>query len=75
MIALATQSALLTLAAAFLAMGLARLLIPVQKGLISLPISAVWPLPVLALIIGIVGSAAGVRKAVTVDPAQAFGGP
>lgn len=75
MIALATQSAILTLVAAFLAMGLARLLIPVQKGLISLPISAVWPLPVLALIIGVVGSAAGVRKAVTVDPAQAFGGP
>ena len=75
MIALAAQSALLTLVAAFVAMGLARLLIPVQKGLISLPISAIWPLPVLALIIGVVGSAAGVRKAVSVDPSQAFGGP
>jgi putative ABC transport system permease protein len=75
MIALAVQSALLTLVAALVSIGLAHLLVPVQKGLISLPITAIWPLPVLALLIGIVGSAAGVRKAVTVDPAQAFGGP
>lgn len=75
MIALAVQASMLTLVAAMVSIGLAHLLVPFQKGLISLPITSIWPLPVLALLIGVLGSAAGVRKAVTVDPSQAFGGP
>jgi putative ABC transport system permease protein len=32
-------------------------------------------LPVVGLVVGLVSSAAGLRKAVGVEPAMAFGGP
>jgi putative ABC transport system permease protein len=32
-------------------------------------------LPVIAVVIGLLASVAGMRRAVTVDPALAFGGP
>jgi putative ABC transport system permease protein len=32
-------------------------------------------LPVIAVVIGLLASVAGLRRAITVDPALAFGGP
>ena len=39
------------------------------------PGAAFVALPVIAVLIGLIASAAGLRRAVSVDPAIAFGGP
>ena len=39
------------------------------------PDGGVRALPVIAVVIGLIASAAGLRRAVSVDPALAFGGP
>ncbi len=41
----------------------------------DVPTSAFVALPVIAVVIGLLASVAGLRRAVTVDPALAFGGP
>jgi putative ABC transport system permease protein len=42
---------------------------------VVVPTSAFVLLPVIAVVIGLLASVAGMRRAVTVDPALAFGGP
>jgi putative ABC transport system permease protein len=42
---------------------------------ISVPVAARALLPVVGLAVGLIASAAGLRKAVGVEPAMAFGGP
>jgi putative ABC transport system permease protein len=42
---------------------------------VVVPTSALVLLPVIAVVIGLLASVAGLRRAVTVDPALAFGGP
>jgi putative ABC transport system permease protein len=41
---------------------------------ISIPASAYIVLPIVAIIVGLVSSLVALRRAVTVDPALAFGG-
>ena len=42
---------------------------------VVIPTSALALLPVIAIFVGLAASIAGLRRAVTVDPALAFGGP
>jgi putative ABC transport system permease protein len=42
---------------------------------ISFPARTLILLPLVALLVGLVGSLAGARRAIAVDPATAFGGP
>ena len=42
---------------------------------VDIPRVAFALLPVVAITIGVLASLAGLRRAVTVDPALAFGGP
>jgi putative ABC transport system permease protein len=46
---------------------------------LSLPVSISWRayvlLPLIAVAVGLLASLAGLRRAVAVDPASAFGGP
>jgi putative ABC transport system permease protein len=42
---------------------------------IVIPASALWTLPLLAILVGIVAGLVGVRRSVKIDPATAFGGP
>jgi putative ABC transport system permease protein len=42
---------------------------------VDIPPVAFVLLPVIALVIGVLGSLAALRRAVMVDPALAFGGP
>jgi putative ABC transport system permease protein len=42
---------------------------------VDIPEIAFLLLPVVAVTIGVLASVAGLRRAVTVDPARAFGGP
>jgi putative ABC transport system permease protein len=72
---LAIQAVLLSIGAAVIGSGVAAVLGPN----LSLPVSISWRayllLPVIAVVVGLLASIAGLRRAVTVDPATAFGGP
>ena len=48
---------------------------PVVPLLIVVPTSAYISLPLVAAVVGLLASLAGFRRAVSVDPALAFGGP
>ena len=72
---LAMQAVALSLAAAVLALAVSRLLVPAFPLTIAIPPRAMLLLPVVALAVGLVASVAGLRRAVTVEPALAFGGP
>ncbi|HVF19533.1 MAG TPA: ABC transporter permease [Mycobacteriales bacterium] len=72
---LALQAVLLSVAAAVLALGVSQLLLPAFPLTIAIPTRAMLVLPVVALGVGLLASVAGLRRAVTVAPAHAFGGP
>jgi putative ABC transport system permease protein len=72
---LSMQAVLLSLAAAVIAIGLARVLRPLFPVPLAIPARAVLFLPVIALIVGLLASISAIRRAVSVDPALAFGGP
>lgn len=71
----AIQAVFLALASALLSVGVARLLVPAFPLGIRIPSSDYVLLPVVALLVGILASIAGARRAVSVDPAAAFSGP
>jgi putative ABC transport system permease protein len=50
-------------------------LVPLFPMRVVVPTSAFLLLPVVGVVIGLLASAAGMRRAVTIDPALAFGGP
>jgi putative ABC transport system permease protein len=72
---LALQAVVVALLAAALGVILAQLLAPVFPMIVVVPMSAYLVLPVIAIVIGLLASVAGLRRAVAVDPALAFGGP
>ena len=54
---------------------LSLVLAPVFPMRVEIPTSAFLLLPVIGVMIGLLASGAGMRRAVTIDPALAFGGP
>ena len=74
-VGLALQAALLATAAAVVGVVVAQLLLPLFPMNFDVPPVARALLPVVGLVVGLVSSAAGLRKAVGVEPAMAFGGP
>ena len=72
---LALQAVVVALLAAALGAILAQLLAPLFPMLVVVPASAYMALPVVAIVIGLLASLAGLRRAVSIDPALAFGGP
>jgi putative ABC transport system permease protein len=72
---LALQAVLMAVASALLGVLLSRVLSPLFPMRVDIPDAAFLLLPVLAVVIGLLASLAGMRRAVTVDPALAFGGP
>jgi putative ABC transport system permease protein len=72
---LALQAVVVALLAAALGVILANLLAPLFPMIVVVPTSAYLALPVIATAIGLLASVAGLRRAVAVDPALAFGGP
>lgn len=72
---LALQAMLIALAAAVIGSGLAVILGPRFPLLVRIPGTAYATLPLIGLIVGLVASLSGLRRAVAVDPALAFGGP
>jgi len=68
------QAVLVALAAAILAVGASRIValgMPVKTGLSG---AAVVQLMVISIVVGVLASLAGVRRALSTDPAAAFGG-
>lgn len=72
---LMVQAFVLSAVSAGLAVGLSRLLSGLFPSVISFPARTLVLLPFVALAVGLVGSLAGARRAIVVDPASAFGGP
>lgn len=72
---LAAQAALLSTSASVLGLGLAQLILPLFPLNFEVPTGARFLLPLVGLVVGLLASAAGLRRAVGVDPAMAFGGP
>jgi putative ABC transport system permease protein len=72
---LAMQSVIVALLAALVGAGLSRLLGPLFPMQVIVPAAAFIALPVVAVVIGLIASATGLQRAVSVDPALAFGGP
>jgi putative ABC transport system permease protein len=72
---LALQAILVAVIAAAVGALLSVALAPLFPMRVAVPQSAYILLPLIAVVIGVFASAAGLRRAVTVDPALAFGGP
>ena len=72
---LAMQAVIVAVLAALLGGVLSVLLGPLFPMRVDIPRAAFMLLPVVAITIGVLASLAGLRRAVTVDPALAFGGP
>jgi putative ABC transport system permease protein len=73
-LSLALQALILSLAAAAVGIVLANVLAPTFPMRVTVPARVAAPLPVIAVVVGLLGSLVGLRRAVTVDPALAFGG-
>lgn len=71
---LASQAVVLSLGAAVIAIAVAKVLAPRFPLAVEIPTRAYIVLLVVAILVGLAGSAAGLRRAVKVDPALAFGG-
>ncbi|HZQ59345.1 MAG TPA: ABC transporter permease [Acidimicrobiales bacterium] len=72
-VGVAAQAVAVTLAAAVLAALTANLLKPLYPLPVSIPVSAFLLLPVTAVVVGVAASLVALRRAVSVDPALAFG--
>jgi putative ABC transport system permease protein len=71
---LAFQAIVLSISSAIVAIIMAFLLSPVMPMSVETPASIFIVLPVVAVIVGLLASISGLRRAVGVDPALAFGG-
>jgi putative ABC transport system permease protein len=71
---LAFQAVVLALLSAVVAIVLAALLAPTMPMAVEVPGSAYAQLVIVAVVIGVLASLFGLRRAVSVDPALAFGG-
>ncbi len=69
---LVVESVVLTAVSAVVAVVLSRILAGLFPAVISFPARTLLLLPVVAVAIGVMGSLAGARRAIAVDPAQAF---
>jgi putative ABC transport system permease protein len=71
---LAFQAVALALCSAIAAYILSFLLTPLMSLVVNIPMSAYILLPVVAVLVGLISSLVALRRAVTIDPALAFGG-
>ena len=69
------QAIIVALLAALVGAGLSMLLGPLFPMQVIVPVEAFIALPAIAIAIGLIASATGLHRAVSVDPALAFGGP
>lgn len=70
----ALQSLVLTLAAGIIGVLLAQVIAPVLPMHSEIGAGSYLMLAAVGIVVGVLGSIAGIRRAVTIDPASAFGG-
>lgn len=70
---LGLQAAMVGVIAGIMSIGLAHVMKPIYPGLLSLPLRVAWPVIPVAVVIAVLSSFVGVRRAIRVDPSQAFG--
>ncbi len=75
LLGLCLQAVIVAVVAAVLGGLLSLVLGPLFPMRVVVPTSAFLLLPVIGVVIGLLASVAGMRRAVTIDPALAFGGP
>ncbi len=73
--ALIAQAVLTALGASVAGIGITYLIAPAFPAAVSLPARLLVLLPTVAVVIGLLASSAGLRRAVRVDPALAMGSP
>jgi putative ABC transport system permease protein len=71
---LALQAIILAVLAAIVAIILGYALSPLMPMSVEIPPSTFYVLPIVAIVVGLLSSVSGLRRAVSVDPALAFGG-
>lgn len=71
---LALQAVLLSVGAAVVGIAMAHVLVPVFPIAFTIPTRSVLLLPVVGVVVGLLACGSGLRRAVGVDPALAFGG-
>ena len=74
LIGVATEAALIALAAAVVAYVLHWAMIPLFPLPVRVPARALWQIPVGAVVAALIAGAFGLRKVATADPASVFGG-
>ena len=74
LVGIALQAIVLAAMAALAALVLSWALAPTMAMNIAIPSSSYVALPIVAVAVGLISSVFGLRRAVTVDPALAFGG-
>ena len=72
---LGLQAIVVALSAVVVGIALSALLGPIFPMQVIVPAAAYIALPVIAVVFGLIASASGLHRAVSVDPAMAFGGP
>jgi putative ABC transport system permease protein len=72
---LAAQAVAVALSSALVAAAVSGLLAKAFPLNVVVPRSAILVLPLVAVVVGLVACVGGLRRAITVDPAVAFGGP
>jgi putative ABC transport system permease protein len=68
------QAVLLSLLSALLAIGLQKAIAPAVAMSVEIPIGTFLTMPLVAILVGALASFLGLRRALAVDPALAFGG-
>jgi putative ABC transport system permease protein len=74
LVGIALQALVLAALAAVAALVLSWALTPTMAMDVAIPASSYVALPIVAIVVGLISSVFGLRRAVTVDPALAFGG-
>jgi len=71
---LCLQAVVVTILAAALGLALSTVMTGVFQQPVTVPASAYWSLPIVAVIVGVVASLVALRRATGADPVAAFGG-
>lgn len=74
-LSLAIQAVLVAVAAVAIAAGLQALVVPVFPLKVRVPASALWQIPLVAIVVSLLAASAAMRRVRRTDPAEAFGGP
>ena len=74
-LSLAIQAVFVAVVAVAIAAGLQALVVPVFPLKVRVPASALWQVPLVAVVVSLLAASAAMRRVRRTDPAEAFGGP